>query len=131
MSLLDLLDHTADVVRPAEPPDDDPYAAEREVYVVVSPDARCAFWPLVTPIQDYGAGEAPQGRTSSTFELPTDIAERDVVVVKTGPESGKRWRVLTYRSPGRRFGRGAHHHEAELEPFTGMLPGYDDPEAGS
>ena len=44
----------------------------------------------------------------------------------SGPEAPKRWRVVSNRHPGRRFGRGKHHVEIEAVPFVGTLPGYDD-----
>ena len=125
MTFVDLLDHTADIVRPTLQVTDDPRGDDREVYTTVHASAKCAFWAIMAPIGDYGAGETPTGKTMAWFEASVTPAERDVVVTLTGPDSGKRWRVIADRSPGRRFGSGAHHREVECVPFEGDMDGYD------
>lgn len=125
MSFRQLLDHRVDVVRPAVPVTADSLADERDVYAAVAESVRCAYWPILAPIGDYGAGETPQGVTGAMFERGTSVQPRDVIVTLSGPETPKRWRVTADRSPGRRFGRAKHHIEIEAVPFTGILPGYD------
>ena len=131
MSYRDLLDHTADIVRPTESVTADPLGDERPTHVVATADAPCAFWPLETPLDDPGQGEGPYGRTGGSFLVDADIAARDYVVIKTGPEAGRRLRVAAPpRRPGRRFGSAAHHIEIVADAWTGTLAGYD-PEDGA
>jgi hypothetical protein len=125
MSFRQLLDHRVDVVRPAVPVPADSLSDERPVYTTVGSSVRCAFWPVLASIGDYGAGETPQGVTGASFERGTSVQPRDVIVTLSGPEAPKRWRVTADRSPGRRFGRAKHHIEIEAVPFPGSLPGYD------
>lgn len=125
MSFRAMLDHRVDVVRPVEPTVGDSLADDRETYTEVYLNARCAFWPIQTPITDLGAGETPDGKTGASFEKQIDVQDRDIIVTISGPEAGKRWRVVANRHPGRRFGRGKHHGEFEVVPVSGSLPGYD------
>lgn len=127
MSFRNMLDHTVDIVRPSDPTTGDPLADDQEVYIAAHTAARCAFWPILAPVHDYGAGETPTGRTMAAFEKTTTPRPRDIVVTLSGPESPKRWRIVADRSPGRRFGRAAHHREVECVPFEGVLLGYDEP----
>jgi hypothetical protein len=127
MSFRQMLDHTADIVRPSPALSADPLGDESDVYSVAHATARCAFWPLMAPLTDYGAGETPTGKTMGAFERSVTPQPRDVVVILSGPETPKRWRIVADRSPGRRFGRMAHHREVECEPFEGSLVGYDTP----
>lgn len=125
MSFRALLDHRVDVVRPVSPTSADSLADDRETYTAVYESARCAFWPILAPLGDYGAGETPEGRTGAMLEKQIDVHDRDIIVTIAGPEVGKRWRVLANRHPGRRFGRGKHHGEFEVTPTDARLPGYD------
>lgn len=129
MSFRQLLDHTADVLRPIANVLDSTLGDERDAYETVHAGVPCAFWPLQTPITDYGAGETPTGMTGASFEATVVLADRDVIVVTAGPDSPKRWRVMSHRSPGRRFGTAAHHREAQCEPLDPAirLVGYDTP----
>jgi hypothetical protein len=130
MSFRQLLDHRVDVARPAPPLTADPLGDERPVYSTVASSVRCAYWPVLAPIGDYGAGETPQGITGASFERSTSVQPRDIIITLSGPETPKRWRVTADRSPGRRFGRRKHHIEVEAVPFVGSLVGYDSPAPG-
>lgn len=120
MSFPDLLDHRAEIHRPAVGPDD-PLGAEVTVYTLTYSNVRCALWSIHAPVDDYGAGETPTGDTMLTFESTVEPQPRDVVVLTSGPEAPKKWRVTADRSPGRRFGRPAHHRELIARPFEGEL----------
>lgn len=125
MSFRALLDHRVDVVRPSVPASADSLGDERPEYTAVAEGVRCAYWPVLAPIGDYGAGETPQGVTGASFEKSTSVQPRDIIITLSGPEAPKRWRVTADRSPGRRFGRAKHHIEIECVPHHGTLPGYD------
>jgi hypothetical protein len=126
MSFRHLLDHRVDIVRPAQPLVGDSLADERPVWSAVYSNVRAAFWPILAPVVDAGAGETPAGNTSAALERSVVPQDGDVIVTVSGPETPKRWRILANRSPGRRFGRPAHHREIEAEPHVGILHGYDD-----
>jgi hypothetical protein len=130
MSFRQLLDHRVDVVRPSDPTTGDTLGDDQEVYSAVHAGVRCADWPILAPLGDYGAGETSTGRTMAWLEASTVPKDRDVLVTLSGPDAGKRWRIVANRSPGRRFGRPAHHREVECVPFEGDLPGYDVPVTG-
>lgn len=126
MSFRNLLDHRVDIVRPTDPLVADSLGDERPVYVVAHANVRAAFWPIMAPLSDYGAGETPTGQTGAAFERSVVPKDQDVVVTLSGPEAPKRWRIVANRSPGRRFGRAAHHREVECGPYSGLLTGYDN-----
>jgi hypothetical protein len=127
MTFPGMLDHRADVCRPAPPGSADPLGDERDVFTAVHENVRCGLWSVHAPLTDWGAGDVPQGSTGMTFEASSILQDEDVIVLRSGPEAPKRWRVIANRSPGRRFGRPAHHREVIAEPWQGDMLGYDIP----
>ncbi len=122
MSFRDLLDHELDIVRGPSAIGPHRDVVHGWAWVAQSP---AALWPIQTPLGDYGAGQHPAGHTGAYLPAGVDVRPQDVLVVWAGPETGKRYRVLSRIDPGNRFGRPAHHIELVCEPYRGLLGAYE------
>lgn len=70
-------------------------------------------------LQDQGAGEEQAGKRRWYLAKSLDVAERDVLVVTSGPEAPAQLRVLSVTKPT--APRVVHHLEVNVETFTGGL----------
>lgn len=70
-------------------------------------------------LQDPGPGEKQRSLRQWFLVAEFDVRERDVMSVVDGPEAGALLRVVSVSRTT--AGRTLHHHEVNVEPFTGSL----------
>lgn len=70
-------------------------------------------------LQDRGAGEEQAAKRRWYLAKTLDVAERDVLVVSSGPEAPAQLRVVSVTKPT--APTAVHHLEVNVETFTGSL----------
>lgn len=117
MSLQTLFDATLRVYRPTETKDQ--YRTVERTWVQVGSDPSVPNGTISPPelrLTDLGAGERPAGSTEAYMEPDADVEIGDVLDVIGGPETGRRYRVVSLARP-----RG-HHTEMLVEIWGGVIP---------
>lgn len=69
--------------------------------------------------QQEAGGEVQGAKRRWFLKATTDVEERDILAVLSGPEAPKNLRVLSKVSAGN--GRKTHHIEVNVEEYTGEL----------
>jgi len=121
VSLPELFDHAAEVLRPGETRD--PFGDVLTTYPTVDTIA-LALVPPRMGIRDMGPGDVSVDQLEGYTDAHADLRARDMLRVTAGPESPSVWRVLGVRRP-----RG-HHAEFLAQRYEGPieLPDPEDPE---
>lgn len=116
MGIAHLLDHTANVWRPA-----DTLGALRanvRGYGIVAYPVAVGVQRPSALLTDVGPGVAPSGSRVIYADTGMNVAARDVIELTAGPDAPGRWEVDEQPTSPR-----GHHIELRCRAFDGKLPG--------